>query len=548
MIRRYWETLRHLRLVQLYGRARRWVARPRPNLAPPPPLGTHTGSWRDAARRKPSLVGPGQFVLLGLPGDLALIGWDGPEREKLWRYNQHYFDDLNAHDHGQRNAWHWHLIDNWISHNPPGLGTGWEPYPTALRIVNWVKWSLAGNSLSPAMQANLAIQARWLACNLETHLLGNHLLANAKALIFAGLYFTGEEAAEWRRTGERLLAIELKEQILADGGHFELSPMYHLIVLEDILDLVNLYGASAQDVAPQWTKTVDRMLPWARIMRHPDGEIPFFNDAAFDVAPRPAEIDAYAMRLGWGRKGEQVMRGYTFLAASGYGRMSAGSAQVFVDLAAIGPDHLPAHAHADTLSFEFSLGTERVIVNGGTSAYGHGLDRKQQRSTRSHATVVLDDTDSSEVWAGFRVGHRARVSEARMWQDSTAIFATGKHDGYRRLPGNPTHRRFWTLQRGGLRIDDDLEGSGSHQIEIVLPLAAELLPRLSPGGVIEILSRSRLVATVCFDHATNSEVHLEEIKWHPRFGLSLPSWRIRRQIWSNLPCRLVTHVTWAEVQ
>ena len=35
-------------------------------------------------------------------------------------------------------------------------------------------------------------------------------------------------------------ARELPEQILADGGHFELSPMYHALVLEDLLDLVNI--------------------------------------------------------------------------------------------------------------------------------------------------------------------------------------------------------------------------------------------------------------------------------------------------------------------
>jgi uncharacterized heparinase superfamily protein len=35
------------------------------------------------------------------------------------------------------------------------------------------------------------------------------------------------------------LRSELPEQVLADGGNFERSPMYHAIFLEDVLDLIN---------------------------------------------------------------------------------------------------------------------------------------------------------------------------------------------------------------------------------------------------------------------------------------------------------------------
>jgi hypothetical protein len=40
------------------------------------------------------------------------------------------------------------------------------------------------------------MQVRFLRKRLEVHLLGNHLFANAKALVFAGLYFSGDEAEE----------------------------------------------------------------------------------------------------------------------------------------------------------------------------------------------------------------------------------------------------------------------------------------------------------------------------------------------------------------
>ena len=89
-------------------------------------------------------------------GNLDEVGWDGPSREKLWRYNQHYFDDLNAQDADERKSWHTDLIEKWIVENAPFVGTGWESYPTSLRIVNWIKWSLGGNQLSTsALQKSL---------------------------------------------------------------------------------------------------------------------------------------------------------------------------------------------------------------------------------------------------------------------------------------------------------------------------------------------------------------------------------------------------------
>ena len=94
--------------------------------------------------------------------------------------------------------------------------------------MNWIKWALAGNRLSNEALHGLVVQIRYLVKRLEIHLLGNHLFANAKALVFAGLFLSGSEPDCWLNTGLRILAREVPEQILADGGHFERSPMYLL--------------------------------------------------------------------------------------------------------------------------------------------------------------------------------------------------------------------------------------------------------------------------------------------------------------------------------
>ena len=171
------------------------------------------------------------------------VSWNGSDNTvtKLWRYNQHYFDDLNAVESPKRKVWHDQLIKNWISNNSIGKGIGWDPYPTSIRIVNWIKWFLLNDTTNQTWQNSLAIQTRFLSQNLEYHLLGNHLFANAKALVFSGLFFKGEESDYWYQLGISIIKEELPEQVLSDGGNFELSPMYHAIFLEDLLDLVNIH-------------------------------------------------------------------------------------------------------------------------------------------------------------------------------------------------------------------------------------------------------------------------------------------------------------------
>jgi uncharacterized heparinase superfamily protein len=406
---------------------------------------------------------------LAVEHDLAEVGWDSPALPLLWRYNQHYFDDLNARGAAARRAWHEALVARWLEANPPGQGTGWAPYPTSLRIVNWIKWLLPAEgaagavppALPAAMVASLAVQARWLMQRLEWHLLGNHLFANAKALVYAGLFFDGPEAERWLGTGLALLERELPEQILADGAQFERSPMYHALALEDVLDLVNLIqvraapGSAATRLLPMLQGVAGRMLHWQRCLRHPGGALARFNDSAEGIAPSEPELERYAAALGIVAPpagGEGVLA----LQPSGYVRAVRGAAVLLLDAAPIGPDYLPGHAHADTLSFEFSLRGAELIVNRGTSEYGLGPRRQVERGTAAHSTVQVGGADSSEVWAGFRVGRRARVRDVSIegWRIEAA------HDGYAHMPGRPLHRRRWELGLQSLSVLDRVEPVG----------------------------------------------------------------------------------------
>jgi uncharacterized heparinase superfamily protein len=589
----YLHTIRYLRPNQVFWRVwRRLPVIPAPNAGPAPSLRHSDQALAAFPRRRPSLIGPDAFRFLNREGRIrSAADWNEPQADALWLYNLHYFDDLCADGAEARCAWHEALIARWIAENPVGQGCGWDPYPTSLRVVNWVKWALAGGAVNVARGTwivargsnneqrttnneqrityheprttiqSLAVQARYFAPRVEWHLLGNHLLANAKALVFAGCFFEGEEAQEWLRKGLKILGAQLGEQVLADGGHFERSPMYHAVVLEDLLDLINL-SHSYPGVMPE--KLVDalriaaaNMLRWAGVMMHPDGGIAFFNDAAFGVAANFVELSRYAERLGLlsvtkdkepnssflpashARESESSSA-LTRLAESGYIRMQRGDVVVIFDAAPVGPDYLPGHAHADTLSFELSHGVQRVICNSGTSRYGRGPMRQWERSTAAHNTVEIDGENSSEVWDGFRVARRAYPVGLSVSDGSSGAInprptiddGVGRgfsapqgslrvacaHDGYARLRGRPMHRRTIELSEDAVRWTDEVTGEGAHRVVGRIPLHPSVrAERLSEAAWrLALPLGESLVLT-----AAGVALDQERGRYSPEFGITM---------------------------
>lgn len=516
----FFHTIFYLKPIQIIGRVWFKYYRPFINLKPAPARRIINQLWQRPCTY--IISQPQAFVFQFLNETHAIKSvddWNHQEWQKLWLYNLHYFADLNAENAGTRQQWQRQLIDRWITENPPGLGNGWEPYPLSLRIVNWIKWSLQGNLFEQHWQHSLAVQTRYLSQRIEWHLLGNHLLANGKALIFAGCYFSGPEAQRWLDKGWKILRQQLDEQILADGGHFERSPMYHSVILEDLLDLFNLTRTypECSEQRIDFEDIIQRMRHCLQTLTHADGDIAFFNDAALNIACPPATLEDYAKRLGLAPLKPQH-RALSVLADSGYLRLQSGPALVLLDVAPIGPDYLPGHAHADTLSFELSLSGRRVLVNSGTSCYGISQQRQYERSTAAHNTVVIDNCDSSEVWSGFRVARRARPSGLTFNENKDEIVVECAHNGYQRLPGRPLHRRRWSLQKNALIITDSIDGSFD-----TASAYFHFHPDFELSMVSDAVSGELLLANQ--QHflrwqVQQGEARIIDSSYHPEFGLS----------------------------
>jgi uncharacterized heparinase superfamily protein len=278
-------------------------------------------------------------------------------------------------------------------------------------------------------------------------------------------------------------------------------------------------------------------------MCHPDGEISLFNDAAFDIAPSAAELNAYAQRV-LGYTSPRAPSPWVHLKDSGYVRLAHGPAVALLDVAPLGPDYLPGHAHADTLSFELSLGTQRVLVNSGTSCYGNSPERLRQRGTAAHNTVVVNGQDSSEVWGGFRVARRAYPFGLKIEPsaDATATEVRCAHNGYARLSGKPTHHRIWRMSAKGLTVSDQVEGhyqSAESRFHFHRAVQVQIRPDQCEG------TATLPDGTVMSWQLEHGKAQMEVSTWHPRFGHVEPNVCLAVKLVDG---RSTLHLRWATVK
>ncbi len=370
------------------------------------------------------------------------IDWNYLAFGKLWAYNLNYFDFLNQPNISEQEGTS--LIATFCR-NHATIREGIEPYPISLRGINWIKFFTRHTISNREFDAVLYSHYRFLSRNIEYHLLGNHLLENGLSLLFAAFYFRDRG---FLRKAETIISEELEEQVLKDGAHFELSPMYHCILLNRLLDCLNLVKHNpgpTSGVEELMMRKVSAMLGWLRQVSFKNGDLPLVNDAIAEAAPTTESLLQYAKRLG-------ITPETKPLSDSGYRMIRTPRFELFVDVGNIGPDYIPGHAHADTFNFILHTGKEPIVVDTATSTYEENQRRIEERSTESHNTVTVDNRNQTEVWKSFRVGRRARVTGLRETKDQ--ISAT--HNGYEFL--GYTHRRIWRWNDSQLVISDEISG------------------------------------------------------------------------------------------
>ncbi|MEI6696629.1 MAG: alginate lyase family protein [Bacteroidota bacterium] len=379
------------------------------------------------------------------------VDWNFKNYGKLWTYNLNYFDYLlqTGLDKKQGLA----LINDYCK-NIANIKDGLEPYPISLRGINWIKFLSVNKITDTAIEYCLYLQYKQLEKNLEYHLLANHLLENAFSLLFAAYYFQDEA---YYQKAKKILHKELNEQILDDGAHFELSPMYHQILLQRLLDAINLVQNNpwkSNELNGFMISKASLMLAWLKTMSWQNALFPLFNDAANGIAPGTSELMEYAAQLSI--KTEAIK-----LNESGYRKFSSSKFEMIVDVGKIGPSYQPGHAHADTFNFELFANGKQIIVDTGTSTYEAGKQRLLERGTSAHNTVEMNGLNQSQIWASHRVGKRAKV---KILEDIEKK-CLAVHDGYKNI-GIFHQRTFIQQNESKISIEDQIKGYNQYYTAI----------------------------------------------------------------------------------
>ena len=508
----YFHTVSHLRPWQVLGRLtaplqRRLAAwrlpAPPSRLQPAGPAPTQ-GPAHDPWNARAD-VWEGRFCFLNEVAHLSRpVDWSASGQPLLWRFNLHYFDYLYLLTPRERVA----LCREWIAANPVGQGVGWHPYPTSLRLVNWCR---AGLTASDVLES-LYRQAAYLSRTVETHVYGNHLLENARALVLAGCYLREQgEADRWLEQGLSIYRDELDEQILSDGYHFERSPMYHALVLEGMLDVLSVLPEE-RAVSARLAEAAQAMTEALAATSHPDGTLALFNDTTHEIAPPPDRLLQYA---------QQVLReepsARTVFPEAGYYVLDAEDLWMMIDGGPAGPEHLMAHAHADVFSFELSLFGERFVVDSGVYEYAAGPMRQYVRSTAAHNTAQVDGLDQIECWNSFRVARRDAPRDVTWRETEGGAVFQGTYDGYQDRVGDDLshHRRVEIDARERcVRVRDEIVGRGRHRVESRIHLHPDVQVRWDGQVVYGTRGENR-----CRVEIGAGELRQERGWYCPRFGV-----------------------------
>lgn len=198
-----------------------------------------------------------------------------------------------------------------------------------------------------------------------------------------------------------------------------------------------------------------------------------------------------------------------------------------VSASTTGVKGLGPHKHNDSLSFEFCIGNQPIIVDPGTYCYtGNPEQRFTFRSTRAHNTIMVDNLEQNDLNGSmFALAKNQVHPKVILWKTTKDYDLLDiKHNGYERLPNPVIHRRIFELnhRRRALIIKDIITGKGKHDLAYYL--------HFSPGLALKLTVADKSSATISVKghefhfHATAPFVAITEEGWVSyRYNVKEPS-------------------------
>lgn len=378
--------------------------------------------------------------------------WQYSDASHLWNFNVHYLEYLvplfslwkSSGDEKYKRKIN-QILDFWYekgSYEPDSN----QSYTISLRIINQLIIADAVDD-KDKFYSSIYAQYRYLIRHQEKNLLGNHYLENLKAIVICNVVFFEEDV--YKKYIKRLLE-ELEEQITEDGLHYELSLMYHKIILEDLIRVAVVLKKVGMKEYKDIVRYLKKMTTALYSLENGINQTLLFNDAGDNVAKTADSLINICQGL-FGVKPEKKA------SMAGYHRLDDGKISVIFDCGELAPSYMPGHGHNDCLSFELFYDGKPIFVNCGTYQY-QGDKRKFFRSTAAHNTVVINDHEQSELWGEHRAGRRIRGVCSK--SENNLVIGS-----YRNYFGEK-HNRKIRIENGVLDVIDKTSGDGKSYLNL----------------------------------------------------------------------------------
>lgn len=388
------------------------------------------------------------------------IPWDIAGGTEPWLEALHGFDWLRHFRACDGDAAKRHvqaLVRSWLERYGGWHAFTWRPHVLASRIIAWMRHEPLTISSSDlvyrsAVLNSIARQTRHLtrACMSEVGALER--LVAITGVVYGGLCLP--DGARRLARGLASLNEELAAQVLPDGGLVTRNPSHQLAALQILISLRDTLLRANHEGAVEIQKVIDRMAPMLRFFRHGDGALALFNGGFEEVAGVVTLTLKRAQAKG--KAPGQASR-------SGFQALAAGRTRVLMDAGAPPPVEFSARAHAGVLSFEMSVGKERLIVNCGSveaANAGPSWDRVS-RSTAAHSVLIVDNRNSCAIMENGRIGTRPDSVTVDREEAVESVWVDASHNGYGRTYGLVCQRRLYLDAGGGdLRGEDIVTGPG----------------------------------------------------------------------------------------
>lgn len=519
--------------------------------------------WADEALEHTFFVHTGYQPSFNYGKDIDWKYWPVRDNELRWQLHRHkWFIPMGkayrvTGDEKYAREWVLQYVD-WIRKNPlvkinpdlyeladvdsvkgevENVRFAWRPLETGIRLKDQIDQFLLllpSRYFTPAFLTEFLVNYHKHAVHVQENYSaeGNHLLFEAQYVLNAGIFFPEfAEASRWRQSGIDVLNREIRKQVYADGGQYELDLGYHAAAIDIFSQALSMADANGfrEDFPDSYVETIHQMMHFYLNTLFPDYTVPCFSDGRRSAPysfvksfkrwsaqfPDDEQLRYFATQ---GKEGRCPIHLSYASPVTGFFTLRNGwKEDATVMVLKAGPKG-EWHCQPDNGTFELWSGGKNLFPDSGCYVFGGDEEVWKQRNwfrqTAVHNTLTLDNRNLETT-----------QSVTRLWkaEGDTRILVT-ENPGYSGL----LHRRSVFFVRGSYFVlVDEAIGPATGTVNLHYQLC---------DGAVEV-SREQNRLTTHYDGESN--VRLQCFSAHPMEMVEEEGWysvayreRIRRPAFS----------------